>query len=160
MTSWCIFLVALVAAGGTFYIREQLVHSQPGIEVDMQISRGTFVELFLNDLDPYRQPAAAGERHVYRFEKLPYNITRLRLDPTEQSDAQIAIYSVTVKSGERVVRQFGPATLNNWTHTNLSAAREEAGGLVLTSTTDDPILSAVVALRLPGGNGGDAVPVR
>ena len=150
--SWCVFLVAVLAAAGIYSLRQQIIRTEVSIEADMLINRGTLVELFLNDLqlDPYRQLAVPGQRHVYRYEKLPHEITLLRFDPTEQADARIVIYSITVKSGNQVFRKYGPSEIKNWTLLNLSTPKEEAGALVMTDATDDPILWTSPALRLPG----------
>jgi hypothetical protein len=152
MSWWSLVLAVLVAAGGIYYLRERVVNTQISIEVDMEVGRGNLVELYLNDLrlDPYRTQVLEGRRHVYRFDKLPHEITLLRLDPTEQRDTRVIIYSITVKSGDRVVREFEPSELKDWTLANFSAPAEDAGGLVMSSTTNDPILWTSPALRLSG----------
>ena len=124
------------------------------IEVDMLVSRGNIVELWVNDWQhpPEDLPVVAGERHIYQFKKVPREVTLIRLDPTEQPDARIVIYSLAVKSGDRIVRQFGPAEMKSWTFANLSTPREENGGLVLQDTNDDPIVWTPVILHLPGIN--------
>jgi len=149
---WFLGLVVVGAAAGIYYLRNQMVESRVSIEVDMQIDRGTIVELFVNDLsrEPYRDTAILGHRHIYSYDKLPHDINLLRFDPTEQNDTHIVIYSITVKSGSRAFKTFGPAELKNWTRLNLSTPVEEGGGLVMSSVTDDPILSVTPGLRLPG----------
>ena len=124
------------------------------IEVDMLVSRGNIVELWVNDWQhpPEDLPVVVGERHVYQFKKVPREVTLIRLDPTEQPDARIVIYSLAVKSGDRIVRQFGPAEMKSWTLVNLSTPREQNGGLVLQDTNDDPIVWTPVILHLPGIN--------
>ena len=147
-------LVLLLSAGGAIYLQNQAVESGIGIEVDMLVTRGNRVELWLNDWQhPSEQlPVIAGERHVYRFVRVPQKITLLRLDPTDMPDARILIYRVTVRSGRQIFRQFGPAELKTWSRMNLSAPQDEDGGVALAGLTDDPILTAPLELQLPGGS--------
>ena len=147
-----ILLVALLMAGGMFYAQRAGSGVAVSVDADMTVGRGNLVELFLNDLQlqPYRLPIVAGQRHVYHFENLPHKITLLRLDPTEAPNAQVVIYGLTVMSGDRVIRQFTPAEMKDWTMSSLTAPKEEAGGIVMTSTTNDPLLWTQPALRLPG----------
>jgi hypothetical protein len=150
--SWFPWLVALLMAGGMFYAQRAGAGVAVTVDADMMVGRGNLVELFLNDpqLQPYRASIVAGQRHVYRFENLPHKITLLRLDPTEAPNSQVVIYGLTVMSGNRVFRQFTPAEMKDWTMSSLTAPKEEAGGIVMTSTTNDPILWTHPALRLPG----------
>jgi hypothetical protein len=155
LVGFCVVLAvccALLVARGTPPPREEAAtRSEPGIEVDMLVSRGNMVELWVNDWQhpSERLPVIAGERHVYQFKQVPREITLIRLDPTEQPDARIVIYSLAVKAGDRVVRQFGPAELKNWTLVNLSPPKEENGGLALLDSNDDPILWSPVIVHLP-----------
>ena len=156
LVAFCVVLavgcVLLVARGVPPLQKEAAASSEPGIEVDMLVSRGNMVELWVNDWQhPSEQlPVIAGERHVYQFKKVPREITLIRLDPTEQPGARIVIFSLAVKAGDRVVRQFGPAELKNWTLVNLSPPKEENGGLVLLDSNDNPILWTPVIVHLPG----------
>jgi hypothetical protein len=149
---WCPWLVAVLMAGAILYAQRAGAGVAVTLDADMTVGRGNLVELFLNDLQlqPYRLPIVAGQRHVYRFENLPHKITLLRLDPTEAPNSQVVIYGLTVMSGNRVVRQFTPAEMKNWTMSSLTAPKDEGAGIVMTSTTNDPILWTQPALRLPG----------
>jgi len=55
----------------------------PSIEVDLRVSRGEMMELWVNDWQhpPERVHVMAGTRHVYRFTNVPRTVTLLRLDP-------------------------------------------------------------------------------
>jgi hypothetical protein len=123
------------------------------IEADMLVSRGNAVELYLNDWEhpPERVPVVAGQRHIYRFTNLPRDITLVRLDPADVPDARMVIYRLTVKAGNQTFQTFRPAELKNWHLQNLSAPKEENGGMVMLGTTDDPILWTPLTqtIRLP-----------
>jgi hypothetical protein len=161
LSRWSILLTVLLSAAAVYYVKHTIATSDVSVEVDMTVSRGTLVELFVNDLSlpAYRQQAYLGQRHLYRFEKLPHFLTLLRLDPSEQADARVEIYSITVKSGDWIVKQFGPPGLKDWTLNNLSAPKEDAGSLIMTSTTDDPILWSPMAIQLPGAMVSRLAPV-
>ena len=149
---WCALVVALLVAGGTAYLLDQKAGSDAGVEVDMLISRGRVVELWANDWEhPSEQlPVMEGQRRVYRFNKLPRQLTLLRLDPTDLPDATVTIYSVDVKTANQTLLHFGPEELKHWTLLNLASPKDEGGGLVLNDTNDDPILWTRLALDLPG----------
>jgi hypothetical protein len=148
---WFALLIAILAAVATLGILRLQVGSGVVLEVDMSVSRGRAVELYLNDWQhpPERVPIVAGERHVYQFRDVPSHITLLRLDPTDQPEARIVLYSVTIRNSTHVFHQFGPADLRNWKRTNLAAAPEENDGLAFTGQNDDPILVTPIDLRLP-----------
>ena len=147
-----LLLAALLAAGVVVYVHSQNAGLETSIEVDMLVSRGNAVELYFNDWHqpPVRLPVIAGQRHVYRFDNLPQQITRIRLDPTDLPDARVIIYSLTVKMPNQVLRQFGPEELKHWTLVNLSTPKEEDGGLALDDTNNDPLLWTPLELPVPG----------
>src|ERR1019366_5818255 len=78
---------------------EAAAKSEPAIEVDMLVSGGNMVELWVNDWQhPSEQlPVMAGERHVYRFKKVPGNITLLRLHATEHPGTRGGVYRLAGK---------------------------------------------------------------
>src|SRR5579871_1038814 len=156
--SFALVLLLTCAAGGILLFRrhmpaapQEAAGADACIEVDMLVSRGNTVDLFLNDWQhpPERVPVVPGQRHVYRFSKVPPNISLIRLDPTDVASARFVIYSVAVKSGSQVLRQFGPADLKGWKQNQVSPPREEGGGLAMNDTGDDPILWNQVSLALP-----------
>ena len=55
----------------------QEASAAPTIEVEMLISSGAGVDFYLNDWQhpPERVPVVADERHVYRFTKVPHDIS-------------------------------------------------------------------------------------
>jgi hypothetical protein len=147
-----VFIVLAISAEA---VRQPQAPAQapPSIEVDMVVSDGNVVELWLND---WAHPSekltlVPHERHVYRFNNVPANISLVRLDPTEAERARIQIYSLTVKAGNRTVAQFMPAQLKDWTLHDTSAPKEEEGALVVTSTTTDPFVWTQLgqAVQLP-----------
>ena len=146
--------MAILSAGASLYLQHRASNTDIGIEVDMLVSRGAGVELFLNDWEhtPERLPVVEGQRHRYRFTNVPNRIQLIRLDPTDLPDARIVIYSVVAKDRSHVFEQLGPAELKAWALSNLTAPREEAGGLVLNSTNDDPVLVGRPSWQLPGGS--------
>jgi hypothetical protein len=150
--AWLLWLVALAAAGSTIYVQQQNVGSDLGVDVDMRVSRGQFVELWANDWqhDSERHQIIEGQRYVYHFARLPQHLTLLRLDPTDLADAKVVIYGITIKAHDRTFQQFGPDDLKRWTFVNFSPPRDEDGGLAFDDTNDDPSLWTPLALRLPG----------
>jgi len=153
MSSWGALLITILAAGGTHYLQNQAAESDIGIEVDMLISRGSGVDVWLNDWQHpgERLPVVAGQRHVYRFLTVPREISLLRLDPTDLPDARIVLYGITIRNQSQIFRQFGPAELKGWSRVNLSEPKDEDGGLAYTDLNDDPMLITPLALQLPGG---------
>jgi hypothetical protein len=126
--------------------------SSASIEADMLVTRGNSVELWVNDWQhpSERVSLVPRERHVYKFNSVPQNITLLRLDPTDVSDAHITLYGLTVKLGNQTVHQFTPAELKTWTLVNLAASGQQDGALSLDGTSDDPILwTSPLAIQLP-----------
>lgn len=122
------------------------------IEADMLLSNGNMVELYLNDWTthpPERLPVLAGERHVYRFTRIRRDIRLVRLDPTDMPDADIVIYGLTVKVGDRVFRRFTPAELMTWTLHDVSIPAIANGGMTMHDTTEDPILWTNLKMDLP-----------
>jgi hypothetical protein len=83
-------------------------NTTPSFEADMLVSRGSRVELWFNDWQhpPEGLPVVAGERHTYRFTQIPRDIRLVRFDPTDLPDARIVIYSLRLKIGDRIQRQF------------------------------------------------------
>ena len=152
MSSRGVGLIVILVAAGTLYF-EAGVQFRHRIEVDMMISRGNGVDLFLNDWQhpAERVEAVPGQRHIYRFGKVPREITLLRLDPTDLPDARIVIYGVAIRNRSQIFQQFGPAEVKGWNRNNLSAPKDEDGGVALTDLNDDPILTTTMSLRLPGG---------
>jgi hypothetical protein len=153
LSPWGAAAIALLVAAVTVLFQNQSANVAIGLEADMMLSAGGAVELWFND---WQHPSeavrvVAGERHVYRFQKLPRDIRLMRLDPTDQANARIVVYGISIRSRSRVLRKFGPAELRSWTSRNLSAPKKEDGGLAFTSTNEDPIFIAPLSLRLPGG---------
>src|SRR5437879_5338237 len=79
--------------------------------VDLRVSSGSSVELFVNDLarQPFRQSLLPGQRQVYRFEPIVEDIRLLRLDPTDAMSATIDVYSITIANGDERIRVFDAA---------------------------------------------------
>ena len=134
------------------------VESGYSIEADMFLSHGHTVELYLNDWTtqpPERLPVMAGERHVYRFTHVRRDIRLVRLDPTDVRDAQMVIYGLTVKTGNRVFRRFTPAELMTWTLHDVSIPAITNGGMAMHDTTDDPILWTNLRMDLPANEAAE-----
>lgn len=144
------FLASLAVAGFTLtvYLGRLSAQSRVDLEADIHVSAGQFVEARANDpnLPPYRLPVVPNERRIYRFEGIPTNLTHLRIDPTETPDAHITIYSVSILSGGRRLRWFGPGDLKSWRMINSKIVPGNTEGLNIVSTTGDPILDTDVSL--------------
>jgi hypothetical protein len=153
LNPWGAAAIALLVAMVIVFFQDHSASVEIGLEADMMLSAGGGVELWINDWQhpSEKMPVVPGERHVYRFQKLPREIHLVRLDPTDLANARIVIYGITIRSRTQVLRKFEPAELSTWTSRNLSAPKTEDGGLAFTSTNDDPIFVAPVLLRLPGG---------
>jgi hypothetical protein len=154
----CTGLAVFPAVRDTPNTQVETAGSAASIEVDMLVSHGNMVDLYLNDWQhpPERVPVVSGERHLYRFTHISRDIKLLRFDPTDVPGARIVIYHISVKAGNQTYREFGPADLKKWELHNLSPPEEEHGGLVMLDTTDDPILVTRLKIQLPGGD----APVR
>jgi len=152
MSPWGAFVAVLLIGAGTVYVQQAATDTDINIEVDMMVSRGYGVDLYLNDWQhpPERVPLIPGQRNVYRFVNVPREIGLLRLDPTDQPDAQIRIYGITIRSRTQTFLQLAPSQLKNWNFNNLSVPKEEDGALVFTDTNDDPAAWSPLALHLPG----------
>jgi hypothetical protein len=153
LSSWGVALVLLLSTRFTLYLQEQAADNGIGIEVDMMVSRGIGVDLWVNDWQhpAERLPVVAGQRHIYRFASVPRNISLLRLDPTDLPDARVILYGIAFRNRNQVLQQFGPVELKTWSRTNLSPPKDEDGGLEMSSLNDDPMLTTPLTLQLPGG---------
>ena len=140
--------VALTCALGLVAAVYGLTPVPARVDVDLTVSAGTTVALFVNDLarPPQVLPLVPGERHTYRFEGIVENITMLRVDPTDVSGATIDFHSITVVGADGIQAQFSPQALAGWASSALTRLGVDAAALHLTSTTADPILTASMAI--------------
>jgi hypothetical protein len=141
-----IALLVCAVGGGLWWWSRALPYA---IRVTATVSEGQSMEVFFNDFagEPLRVPITPNEQTVYEF--TPWNgaITRLRLDPTQASGASIHLSRVEIAQGGRVVASFGPQDLAGWSYGNVSQGPEDAQGLALVSTSDDPdCISSTLAL--------------
>jgi hypothetical protein len=153
LPAWGLCLAGLLGAIFIYSLKNAAALAEVSIDADMLVTSGNRVELYINDLllDPQRSPVVEGQRHVYHFGKVAHDITLLRIDPTEQPNARVTIYGITVRSGAQVFRQFAPADLKSWRRSALSDPQDDAGGITMAALTNDPTLSTEPALHLPGG---------
>ena len=153
LNPWCTLAIVLLAATVALLLQNHAAATDIGLEADMKLSSGGIVELWFNDWDhPSEQlHVVPGERHLYRFQKLPHEVHLMRLDPTDIPNTRIVIYGIAIKSRNRVIKQLGPAEMRSWTSRNLTPAQPEDGGLAFTSTNEDPIFLAPLSLQVESG---------
>jgi hypothetical protein len=107
----------------------------------MSASHGNLVEVYLDlTRPPLRQSLEAGTRRVYRFDGVTDDIRLLRLDLTDASPAEVAVYSVTVLAGPRVLARYERPALAAWARQGLELHPEATDALRFTTTSNDPIL--------------------
>lgn len=145
--------VAATCALGLLLVLYGLTPEPARIEIDLSVSGGTSIELFLNDLTrrPLTQRLVLGQRRQYVFDGIAEDITLLRIDPTNENGATVDIYSVVVKGREGVLAQFGPQALAGWTSSALTTIGLDGTALRLRSTTDDPVLVTRTAIPVQKG---------
>jgi hypothetical protein len=145
-------LLAAVACSAVLALRHIERTDRVAIEVEMAVSRGAFVELYVNNstFSPLRLPVVASQRHKYTFTPVPTRLTTIRIDPSPEAQSRIALYAVRILGAHGVLREFGPAELRKWHSTNLSTEAESPSELVFSSTSDDPIFSSDVQLDFEG----------
>jgi hypothetical protein len=116
----------------------------PVARVDMSVSAGGVVELYINDPGkvPYRLPVKQGIRTTYALPLRSEEISYFRLDPTDAGDANIDIYGITVEGRPGDALQLTPEEIAGWSTANVSSPRRQNGLVEFTSTTDDPVLQA------------------
>ena len=92
------------------------------VSVDMMVTTGGFVELYLNDLSrpPLAQPLTPGVRRTYIFPNVSEDVTLLRLDPTEAPAAEVQLFSVQVTDAQGTLASFTPVMLSQWSRSNLT----------------------------------------
>ena len=140
--------VAVTCALGLLVCLYALTPEPVRIEVDLFVSAGTNLELFLNDLTriPMSQRLAPGERRRYVFEGISEDITLLRIDPTDEPGAAVDVYSIVVRGRDGVIARFGPQALAGWSSSALTTIAVDEAVLRLRSTTFDPILLTRMAI--------------
>lgn len=114
------------------------------VEVDLRASAGTRVELFVNDLTrpPLGQPLVPGERKRYAFEGIAEDITMLRLDPTNEANATVEIFSLAVHGARGRVAEFDPQALAAWATSGVGILGFDGTALRIRALDADPIITA------------------
>lgn len=150
--TWFVASVCLITFVCASAMLDSFASERAALEVDMMVSTGDIVDVYLNGnyAEPKRLLAVPKERRVYRFEGMPQHIGLMRLDPTNANAAHVVLYSVRMKSGEQVLREFSPSELREWSLSALKVVTQNSGSLIMDSTTDDPMLSTTLSFNFPG----------
>ena len=115
------------------------------IIIKASVSRGSFFEIFLNDnyTTPIRAKITPGEVKEYIFDinNTPYNnIKKVRLDPSDEIDADIVISRVALVKDSKVIKTFRPDRINKWSKSGVKIESISKGEIKFSSTTSDPVL--------------------
>ncbi len=123
------------------------------LSVDMQVSAGTRVHLYVNDetLPPLRAALEPGSRRVYTFSGAYTHISRLRLDPTDARDAAILICGFSLTDDDGPVVQVGPLSADTWGGVDVTAGDAPAGCAGYRATSANPILFRDVDISVADG---------
>lgn len=136
-------LVVAAAVAATALLGPKLLPLRStSVVLDMEVSAGSGVELFVNDVrrQPLKHPLRPRERALYRFPEIQEDVTWLRIDPTDASGATIEIHSLTIQDLHGDSRTLTSHDLERWTRSGLGEPRFARGALQLTSATADPYL--------------------
>jgi hypothetical protein len=148
--------VAVATLGLCLFLSRHFPGSEATISVDLQASRGKYLQVYLNDLTlpPLSQALQPGVRRTYVFD-IADDVLLLRIDPTDAAAATVEVFAVEVAeaSGARV--RFGPAELRAWNRANVVSIGGDAAVDRFQTTTDDPALwttpNIVLRSRIPAG---------
>lgn len=148
--SWFAGLVLILACAAGLAIQHVGASEKAAIDVDMLVSRGDLVEIYLNDtsLEPRRLPVIPNQRKTYHFDHLPAHISLFRLDPTNADNARMSIHGIRFSIGDRTVQQLTPADISRWNLPNITVRSVDAEVLEMASTTDDPRMETNLSIAL------------
>ncbi|PWU16034.1 MAG: hypothetical protein C5B49_11045 [Bdellovibrio sp.] len=115
------------------------------LEVDAQVAGGHLFEVYVNnEFDSPRQLPIKAGRLTYRFERIPFRIEALRLDPTDLTNTNFRIYSLRfVAPDGKLLKEVAGRDLPV-TVVNAQACGEKDAGtppesFCYNSTNNDPI---------------------
>ena len=124
------------------------------LSVDMEVDKGSYAEVYINGeaSAPYRLSLEPGTRGVYRFRDMPAVINRIRIDPTDEPQANIKIYGLVFCRGKEILSQLTVADLEGWKLLNARLVETNENCLHLESETDDPIIAQDVEYSFKEGS--------
>jgi hypothetical protein len=146
-----VIVIALSALAGT-----------PGrnvVLVDMKVQNNTTVEMFWNadDERPGRATIQGEQRTTLEFALPPVAIYRLRLDPTQNAEEEISIYSIVLRRHDGTRTSIPLDTLRDWFFINTTTPAIMDGSLRFRSTSADPYFFGPVSLPAPSWLDGLAI---
>jgi hypothetical protein len=135
-------LTGVITLGGIVGILRSGSEKVVEINVDMRVSTGTRLHLYVNDetKPPFRATLVEGARHVYKFAGAFSRITRIRLDPTDAKGASVEICGLSVADGRGPSHELGPVSTSTWGAIDAVAATASTGCTGFTSTSSNPII--------------------
>jgi hypothetical protein len=144
--------VSLLTGATLVSLYRALPLADTSVELDISISRGGSIELFVNDLTipPQSQPIKIGQRQVYTFSGITRDILMLRVDPTDAGDVTLELHGLTVRDHNGIKARFDAPALAGWQMTGLAVLTVTPDVLTMRSIDADPILSTVV--QIPAGH--------
>lgn len=147
------WIIGLVAAGAMCLggMAALATHEAGAVVVvDMEVSAGGRVELFLNDLSrpPLTQRLEQGRRAQYAFPVAAEDISLIRLDPTDDPSAAVRIHSLEVTANGRRLARFDPPALLQWQRSGFEPTVAD-DVLAFTAATSDPVLSSQQVIPVP-----------
>jgi hypothetical protein len=143
--------LAIVTASVTVPLQNAVERQSVTLTVDMQVSGGNMVEVFLNDTGLGSRQAAIvpNIRKKYVFKDIPHEVHFFRLDPTDQQDAAITIYGIGFAAGGGSLLQWAAEDIRSWRMANISGVNESAGAVSMHAANSDPML--MTNLRMATG---------
>jgi hypothetical protein len=147
---WAVVAIAAVVCWAGVTLQNAL--GSQTLTVDMSVSQGDVVEVFLNttDIPPLQLPVVPHVRTKYHFPAIPHTVRFFRLDPTDRQGAIIRIYGLAFEFAGREVLHISPSELVSWGLGSLTNIDVGADVISMTSSTSDPMLSTELHLSAPG----------
>jgi hypothetical protein len=119
-----------------------LITQSATLKLDMQISGGSTVGLYVNRFDraPARVNIVPGSRRIYSFGGITSDIVLFRLDVSDQIGAEIKLYGAVVDDQDGVLRRFDPAEIARWPRSEMNLVESAADVVTFVASGKNPYL--------------------
>lgn len=138
--------LALALATGAVLLAAVAVLPRDGgvsvVEIDIETPQSSIVEVFWNDyLDPPVSMVNPGRGRFVRKVRVPEtSLFRLRLDPTQRAEEEIAIHRISIRTADGTTHTVPLDEMVRWTYVHTTGPTLSDGVLRLRSVTGDPYL--------------------